>query len=431
MHAAPRRRFALRALLPGLALALALAACGKGGGGTAVPISQPAPTETKSACGNNFAAYTPTSFNYATTTELTGLPDKIVGAGNFGTITVTIPTSPSLVGVGIALQGSASHYVFIDDGLLLNTVACMTSPNGSVPLAFNQIDFNGDGILEDDATGLFNVEAPALFFPNDGSQRLLPGGTYTFPVGAADSNGNLVADTLTPHVYYKTAQVAQTTLTVNLWVAAQVDDAGKIIDPTTASADPIISGALQVLDNVYADAAHANLKLVPNVAVISNSFVDLTTQSQVDNMVSGASGGAAINLFIVGSIALPGIPGNVVGMALGLPGPFNLQNTVVSGVLVEYVNDGNGQTTGVTMAHELGHYLGLFHTSQTNGITSIIGQDPIADTLVCTNADLAKPGNITNCPDRNNLMFPYVAATFTPDLTAKQTTVVRLNPAVQ
>lgn len=138
----------------------------------------------------------------------------------------------------------------------------------------------------------------------------------------------------------------------------------------------------------------------------------------------------AVNLYLVNDIPFVGVAG-VVGLALGLPGPFGLDNTEASGVLATYfAGDTVGTDLGVTMAHEVGHYLGLFHTSQTNSNASrIIGHDPIADTVECSTAHLA--GGLLNCPDKDNLMFPYVAQTPTPPVSPRQQTVIHLNPVVR
>src|SRR5438309_445465 len=49
---------------------------------------------------------------------------------------------------------------------------------------------------------------------------------------------------------------------------------------------------------------------------------------------------------------------------------------------------------GTTAAHEIGHYLGLYHTSERDGSE----HDPIDDTPECAAGDSA-------CPDAANVMF--------------------------
>ena len=72
--------------------------------------------------------------------------------------------------------------------------------------------------------------------------------------------------------------------------------------------------------------------------------------------------------------------------------------------------------TGIVFAHEVGHYLGLYHTSEQNGFSF----DPLQDTPEC--------GRISaSCPDVNNLMFPFAGITHT-EVSDEQGFVVGANP---
>ena len=135
----------------------------------------------------------------------------------------------------------------------------------------------------------------------------------------------------------------------------------------------------------------------------------------------------SVNIFFVRSIALGG---GTIGISQGLPGPAGLHGTGASGVIFtsEFLgrsftdSDGsvaNGNDyTGVVMAHEVGHYLGLFHTTEQGGR----GQDPLPDTPFCPRQSFPN-----NCPDLNNLMFPFAGITHR-DVTPGQQFVVKSNP---
>ncbi|GKS59737.1 hypothetical protein YTPLAS18_32640 [Nitrospira sp.] len=106
------------------------------------------------------------------------------------------------------------------------------------------------------------------------------------------------------------------------------------------------------------------------------------------------AGNEALNVFFVQDIQLQGIAG-VLGVSGGIPGPARIQGTGASGVGISLVASRIGDLTasdllrrGRTMAHEVGHYVGLFHTTERTGSTpnsptNFINVDPIPDTPEC------------------------------------------------
>lgn len=101
-----------------------------------------------------------------------------------------------------------------------------------------------------------------------------------------------------------------------------------------------------------------------------------------------------LNIFFVQDIQLQGIAG-VLGVSGGIPGPARIQGTGASGVAISFVSPRIGNLTstdlvrrGRTMAHEVGHYLGLFHSTERTGSvpaspTNFFNVDPIPDTPEC------------------------------------------------
>lgn len=80
----------------------------------------------------------------------------------------------------------------------------------------------------------------------------------------------------------------------------------------------------------------------------------------------------AIPIFFVRSIE------GALGIASGIPGPHVLPGTGASGVAIS-VDLVPVDEMGVVIAHELGHYTGLFHTSEIDGRVN----DPFPDTPEC------------------------------------------------
>ena len=115
----------------------------------------------------------------------------------------------------------------------------------------------------------------------------------------------------------------------------------------------------------------------------------------------------------------------VIGISLGIPGPAGLHGTGNSGVVFtsEFFGtsapDGTDGTdyTAIVFAHEIGHYLGLFHTTEQ----SLDSFDPVEDTPEC------RSGFPGSCPDLRNLMFPLAGADHTI-VTPGQAAMVRANP---
>ena len=370
---------------------------------------------------------------YWDTTEIPITPYLFSGAE-----IVTMPSIPVVsAAIGYVLQGTNTNIKVIDHGEILisggNPVyitlpgGSFTNPEDAVPLSFNQINNdNSIGIL-------FDNETTSLFFPNDGSVQSLPAGSYQVPIATYNAAGNAFeADTIDLRIFYKTETPTQTTMTLNVFVVAGV---GGITTAAGALADAEIQGALDVLRNVYERNPNTALDVVIDVDVVPNSaFAVLETIVERDALFSGYPTSPthdAMNIFIVSSLDY--LPVGIIGVASRVPGPFNRQGTIQSGTVAEYQDDGGvGTILGFILAHEFGHYMGLYHTSQTNMTQDgIIGQDPIADTPVCTAAEIGMPGGIDNCPDRTNLMFPIVDNESDPPITRQQGTVIRLNPAVR
>jgi hypothetical protein len=111
--------------------------------------------------------------------------------------------------------------------------------------------------------------------------------------------------------------------------------------------------------------------------------------------------------------------GGPIGYSLGLPGPVDI-NRANAAVLVgasAYIEGNQIDLEGLatTVTHEIGHYLGLYHTSELTGDA----WDPIPDTPECHHDAI--------CEDADNIMFPQGGASRTK-LSEGQGTVVKRHP---
>ncbi len=120
----------------------------------------------------------------------------------------------------------------------------------------------------------------------------------------------------------------------------------------------------------------------------------------------------AINVALVGDLSYTS------GHAGGSPGPSGIYGTPASCIVIEKLR--RGKDTGTLLAHELGHYLGLRHTSEIFG-----GHDPISDTPECEMGVA-----VADCPDYQNLLFPAFPLNRPLSLTKAQATVISTNPTL-
>ena len=114
-------------------------------------------------------------------------------------------------------------------------------------------------------------------------------------------------------------------------------------------------------------------------AVVSGTFTDSTTSALV---TQGSA--ATVNLFFIEDYS--GSWSGILGNAAGIPGSMGIANSW-NGVLISLSAHASGSTLksqllGETAAHEMGHQLGLFHTTETGGTVF----DILTDTAECLNS---------------------------------------------
>jgi hypothetical protein len=208
-------------------------------------------------------------------------------------------------------------------------------------------------------------------YPNTPSLAIEPGG-YQLRFTALDSNGASVDDNATVRVYQRMAppQVSEALLSVDLLIADGALDGLQIDDVS----DQLTSRVNQI----YAQVHVAIADYTSNKVSLDGNDISLTSLAAVRTALAGARPGA-IHIVLVSSVEDDG--GAIAGYSLGLPGPVD-SSRAAAGVLVatsafQSPIDGSLDLDGLatTCAHEIGHYLGLYHTSERDGME----HDPIAD----------------------------------------------------
>ena len=147
--------------------------------------------------------------------------------------------------------------------------------------------------------------------------------------------------------------------------------------------------------------------------------------------VSSGAPNNAMNFFLVREIKGGGSGFTILGIAGGIPGiPFE-QGTNASGVAVTTLDLAQDpKSVARTMAHEGGHWLGLWHTTEQNGEM----HDPLSDTPECppsrdTNADKILTSKECQGAGAEYLMF-WEAGPTASTLSGNEGYVLQRNPVV-
>jgi len=322
--------------------------------------------------------------------------DAAMTANDAGTVTSTGDPSVLELDLGTVhlTSGTSSSVRFtLPDG----TASFMIVIDGADDIYFIPYTLDGPGgnLVSDDASGLSPIERfvlgpygaqfksnnrvtqdmglSASLFPNNPA-TIITGGDYRLVVGGMNLQGNGTPHTgdVTVKVYYRKAIPAASSLDLNLYFTG----AGSIT-ATSAPTNMFIQDAITALRGIYAQAGvtvgtvsyHAASARFQTITGFDGSGRDLEDLFEESN-----GNGRGLHFFFVDRF-MGGFPGaTVAGIAGGLPGAPDHVGSLGAGVAVS-ISAANGDP-GIlahVMAHEGGHWLGLFHTSE---ITGTLDQHP-------------------------------------------------------
>jgi hypothetical protein len=362
--------------------------------------------------------------------------DDSLRHSDLGSVELTSSDSEPFV-VDVPPEAASIAFVLNETGDVATQPATITNPDGEVVFEVGATSTNRVDAFRQVTTALVPVSPDVEL--SEGRWE------FTFFSGS-DTSANLQA------LMRIDEDVSSGTLDLNLHFVGL-----ESLDSSTAAEDEAFQAILDRVKTIYSDAGitigevayyeveDLQYSVLTTGAVASEEMLDLlkTVTPDRDNR--------AVNLFFVADIENPGSNRSLLGVSGGVPGPGPLHGTERSGVAVNMANylaavDGAGDLPSaqdeiaLIIAHELGHYLGLFHTTEANGLElggedAINGQDPLEQTALCPD-DADEDGDGVLSPlecedaDAGNLMFwsPPNGAT---SLTAAQSEVIRRNPVVR
>ena len=263
-------------------------------------------------------------------------------------------------------------YFVIPDDILSLLIAV---EHGAEYTALNRLAIDGEPMI--DLIGAIG-EAPFYHWPVEVASVAMPISEVTVPHGGCLAVDPVVyadvgGQTGLLHLISRRGPSQPSILDVNVFVVG---------DTSIPEAD--VMAAVTRMSEVYVQGGTATIGAI-NFATLDWPRAVVDSEGQEADELRALTAGAAptaINLLFVQDFTETG----TLGIAAGIPGPNGVPGTAASAVMISVDThlDGDGATLltdlmGETMAHEVGHQLGLFHTSESDGTE----HDPISDTLEC------------------------------------------------
>jgi len=263
-------------------------------------------------------------------------------------------------------------YFVVPDDILSLLIAV---EHGAEYTALNSMAIDGEPMI--DLLGAIG-EPPFYHWPVEVASVAMPISEETVPRGsclAVDPvvYADVAGQTGVLHLVSRRGPAQPSAIAVNVFVVG---------DTAIAEADAM--AAVARMGEVYVQGG------APAIGDVAFSTIEwprsvVDSEGQEPDELRALTAGAepaAISLLFVQDFTEVG----TLGIAAGIPGPNGVSGTAASAVMISVDShlDGDGATLltdlmGETMAHEIGHQIGLYHTTESDGLY----HDPIDDTPEC------------------------------------------------
>ncbi|MEM9692184.1 MAG: zinc-dependent metalloprotease family protein [Myxococcota bacterium] len=302
----------------------------------------------------------------ASEVELIDLGQVAQPAG-FATFTFTIEEGTTSFALSFEVEPDAPvEFLFLQR---------VTGPSGVLA----EVDLESGVVIGDFQTSPTNVPnaAYSLLFPNTPTLEVEPG-TYEVTLSGFTEFGPAAAVRGTLMVKRAAAPPPFGSYALDVWFAD--NDLG--LSAATAPEDADFQAALTELRAIHRnagltieDVAYRDIVGAPELGILDNQE-ELTRLLEIPNVERNGR----VSLIMVESIDL-NEQGVILGLASGAPGPASVATAPHASVVVSSFGFQLApERVGKTMAHEIGHQLGLDHTTESDGVR----HDPIPDTPECT-----------------------------------------------
>ncbi len=299
------------------------------------------------------------------------------------------------------------------------------------------------------------------------------------PTGATDQSTYDVTVITKPTAAGTIPATGTLDVAVYFAVATAQDSAGTDIplSAATAASDTDLVRMETALKTIFSNAGitvrnitYKDLPASVQATYATGVNVDETGAcGELPQLLKLAEPGNTLNIFLVSSFQSADLQGSqrIVGVDGTIPGPSTIGGTIASGAAVQTQDLRFGRTscngelnlgcgadkTAYIIAHEAGHFLGLYHVTEPSGTFF----DPLDDTAPCSCSTCKAPDATDRCADASprpaintehqmtiaectqstscgggdDLMFWLLGQGSLGTLTSQQQRVIRANPLVQ